>query len=47
MYKEEFDSEKFHVNRERDAFVERLLKSVDNKVTLQEIEDISTLICGK
>lgn len=47
MYKEEFDSEKFHVNMERDAFVEMLLKSVDNNVTLQEIEDISTLICGK
>ena len=32
MFIEEFESEKFHVNRERDAFVEELINKLEHKL---------------
>ena len=43
MYQEEFEEERFHVNRGRDAFIDRIL-SIPDSVTKVDKEEISKLL---
>lgn len=43
MFVEEFPEEKFPSNRGRDKFVEELLVKVDNKVTEDDLREVSEL----
>lgn len=43
MYQEEFEEERFSVNRGRDAFIDQILDIID-PVSEEDIEDISELL---
>ena len=42
MYQEEFEEERFHVNRGRDAFIDKILNIIDpiSDVTEEEISEL-------
>lgn len=44
MFVEEIPEERFHSNRGRDKFIENVLNSLDNKVTDEEIDEVSRLL---
>ena len=43
MFKEEIIELKFESNIGRDAFIEEVLNSIDNKITSDELNEISEL----
>ena len=43
MFKEEITELKFESNIGRDAFIEEVLNSIDNKITSDELNEISKL----
>jgi hypothetical protein len=43
MYEEEFEEERFSVNRGRDAFIDQLL-AIPDPITEEDIEKISELL---
>ena len=44
MFKEEIPELKFESNKGRDQFIESVLNSVENKITKNDIDEISELL---